>query len=64
MNKYTYIVTEIEPADLQDELCSLGAEGWELINIIPIQRVRPAIGLDGQPQVKNSYQCVFKTDML
>lgn len=62
--KYTYIVCEVQPEKLQEELCSLGAEGWLLCNIIPLQRITPgSLMINGQPKAELIYQLVFKTDM-
>ena len=60
---YTYIVTQVEPDNLQEELCSLGSEGWELITVVPLSRL-DGMALNGQPKIKITYQLIFKSEMI
>jgi len=61
--KYTYIVKEVKPDDLQEELCLLGGDGWELVSIIPISRFDISIQLNNQPKMKITYQLILKSEI-
>lgn len=60
---YSYIVLEVKPEKLQEELCNHGADGWELIIVIPLQRIKEGfIELKSQPNIELTYQLIMKIE--
>lgn len=61
--KYLYCTTEVLPDDLDDKLAKAGGNGWELIQLMPVQRyVKSKIQLGGQSgmQMELKYLLIFK----
>jgi hypothetical protein len=66
MKKYEYLTKTIQPDKLGYELELFGQDGFELINIIPMQRIiQPRLGLPNQqPVIETQFLMIFKKEIL
>jgi hypothetical protein len=61
MNIFEYYISETLPDNIPDELDKAGAKGWELVQIVPMQRLVPKLtpqGMQNVPEYK--IQIYFK----
>lgn len=59
MTKYDYYIKQVKPDDLKNFLRLSGGVGWKLIQIIIMQRIKPGLTLQQQPQMEILYECVM-----
>jgi hypothetical protein len=67
MKKFSYFTIEINPEYLNRELESYGFAGWELTQILVIQRQIPMkINFAGQPgmQIEIKFNLIFKKEII
>jgi len=63
MKKFTYYTIEINPQELDKELDKAGANGWELVFVVGVQR-QSKLSLNGIPSIITNFLLIFKKEII
>jgi hypothetical protein len=63
MKKFTYYTIEIIPQELDEELNKAGANGWDLVFVVGVQR-QSKLSLNGIPSMIINFLMIFKKEII
>ena len=63
MKKFTYYPIEVNPQELDKELDKAGANGWELVFVVGVQR-QSKISIGGMPTLVINFLLIFKKEII